>query len=85
VVVDLEHHIRGMGRGLDDSCWRRGGFLGVADEGFAGGKMGACAQRGEAGAQEMVYTIALIVSRDLLKPVLEHLMVCLVDQRRGME
>jgi hypothetical protein len=27
--------------------------------------MGACAQRGEAGAQEMVYTIALIVSRDV--------------------
>jgi hypothetical protein len=50
-----------------------------------GGRWGACAQRGEAGAQEMVYNIALIVSRDLLKPVLEHLMVCLVDQRRGME
>jgi hypothetical protein len=35
----------------------------VAVAAFAG-KMGACAQRGRRG-QEMVYTIALIVSRDM--------------------
>jgi hypothetical protein len=52
-----------MGRGLDDSCWGRGRFLGVAVAAFAGEDGGMRAE-GEAGAQEMVYTIALIVSRD---------------------
>jgi hypothetical protein len=63
VVADLEHHGRGMGRGLDDSCWGRGVFLGVAVAAVEGEDGGVRAE-GEAGAQEMVYTIVLIVSRD---------------------